>query len=202
MPHAAHAHEDHVLGPETDPLKLEREKIRGAIRTDFILSAEIMALTYSTITEQSLGMQIAVLIAVGLMITFGVYGAVALIVKTDDVGLAMARMSSSVLQVVGRGLVKGMPIFLSVLATVGTAAMLWVGGQIIVHGLAQLGFPAPEHVIHDASESVGHFVGFGQSVVVWLAATLMQAIVALGVGGIIIALIEWMVLPIMHVVRR
>lgn len=201
MPHAAHAHEAHVLGTETDPVKLEREKIRGAIRTDFILSAEIMALTYSTITDESLGMQIAVLIAVGFMITFGVYGAVALIVKADDVGLAMARMSSSFLRVIGRGLVKGMPVFLSVLATVGTAAMLWVGGQIITHGLAQLGIAAPEHVIHDASESIGHLVGYGQGLVMWLAATLMQAVVALAVGGVVIALIEWLMLPTMRLVK-
>jgi predicted DNA repair protein MutK len=202
MPHAAHAHEAHVLGTETDPVKLEREKIRGAIRTDFILSAEIMALTYSTITDQSLGMQVAVLIAVGFMITFGVYGAVALIVKADDVGLAMARMSSPILRVVGRGLVKGMPRFLNVLATVGTAAMLWVGGQIITHGLAQLGFAAPEHFIHDTSETVGHLVGYGHGLLVWLTATLMQSVVALAVGGVVIAFIEWLVLPILRFVKH
>lgn len=202
MPHAAHAHEAHVLGTETDPVKLEREKIRGAIRTDFILSAEIMALTYSTITDQTLGMQIAVLIAVGFMITFGVYGAVALIVKADDVGLAMARMPSPFLRVTGRGLVKGMPVFLNVLATVGTAAMLWVGGQIITHGLAQLGFAAPEHVIHDAAESIGHLVGYGQGLVMWLSATLMQAVVALVVGGVVIGLIEWLWLPTMRLAKR
>ena len=202
MPHAAHAHEAHVLGTETDPVKLEREKIRGAIRTDFILSAEIMALTYSTITNQSLGMQVAVLIAVGFMITFGVYGTVALIVKADDVGLAMARTSSSLLRVIGRGLVKGMPYFLSVLATVGTAAMLWVGGQIITHGLGQLGFVAPEHSIHESSLIVGHMVGYGQGLLVWLTATLMQAVVALVVGGIVIALIEWVILPVMRYFKR
>jgi predicted DNA repair protein MutK len=202
MPHAAHAHEAHVLGTETDPVKLEREKIRGAIRTDFILSAEIMALTYSTITDQSLGMQVAVLIAVGFMITFGVYGAVALIVKADDVGLAMARMPSPILRVVGRGLVKGMPRFLNVLATVGTAAMLWVGGQIITHGLAQLGISAPEHFIHDTSETVGHLVGYGHGLLVWLTATLMQSVVALVVGGVVIALIEWLVLPILRFVKH
>lgn len=202
FPHAAHVHEAHVLGMETDLVKLEREKIRGAIRTDFILSAEIMALTYSTITDQSLGMQIVVLIAVGLMITFGVYGAVALIVKADDVGLAMARMSSSVFRAIGRGLVRGMPIFLSILATVGTAAMLWVGGQIIVHGLAQLGFAAPEHIIHDASESVAHLLGFVPGLIVWLASTLMQAVVAIAVGGVVISLIEWIVVPVMRLSKH
>lgn len=202
MPHAAHAHEEHVLGAETDPLILEREKVRGAIRTDFILSAEIMALTYSTITDQNLGMQVAVLVAVGLMITFGVYGAVALIVKADDVGLAMSRMSSSLLRLVGRALVKGMPLFLSVLATLGTAAMLWVGGQIIIHGLAQLGFAAPEHVIHDVSESVGHFIGHGQGLLIWAAATLLQAAAALVVGGMVIGFIEWLALPVLRLMRR
>jgi predicted DNA repair protein MutK len=202
LPRTAHAHEEHILGVKTDPVELEREKVKGAIRTDFILSAEIMALTYSTIIEQSLAMQIAVLIGVGLMINVGVYGAVAVIVKADDVGLVMSRMSSSVLRVVGRGLVKGMPIFLNVLATVGTAAMLWVGGQIIIHGLAQLGFAAPEHFIHDTSESIGHLVGYGQGLATWLAATLMQAVVALAVGAVVIALIESLALPIMRLVKR
>ncbi len=202
MPHAAHAHEAHVLGTETDPVKLEREKIRGAIRTDFILSAEIMALTYSTVTTLSLGMQIAVLIGVGLMITFGVYGAVALIVKADDVGLAMARMSSSFVRTIGRGIVKGMPYFLSILATVGTAAMLWVGGQIITHGLSRLGFHEPERIIYYLSRNITRMGGMGEMAVIGISQTLMQAAVALIVGGIVIALIEWVILPLMRVATR
>jgi uncharacterized protein len=202
MPHAAHAHENHVLGAETDPAKLEQEKIRGAIRTDFILSAEIMALTYSTITDQSLAMQLSVLVAVAIMITFGVYGAVALIVKADDVGLAMSKTSSSILRTVGRGLVKGMPVFLSLLATVGTAAMLWVGGQIIVHGLAQLGFAAPEHLVHELAVAAGTYASSLAGVVIWLVSTLAQAVVALALGGLIIVLIEWVAFPVAHLFRR
>lgn len=201
-PKTGKAHEEKLMGVETDPVKLEKEKVSGAIRTDFILSAEIMALTFATVTEQSLGMQIAVLIAVGILITVGVYGVVALIVKADDVGLAMARMQSRAMQVVGRGIVKGMPVFLTVLATVGTAAMLWVGGQIVTHGAAQMGFPAAEHVINDIALAAAALLPVAAGLVTWLVSTLLQAVVALIVGGIVILVLEFAILPAVKAARR
>jgi uncharacterized protein len=113
----------------------EEQMIAGAIRTDFILSAEIMAISLNVVSDQSIGMQAASLIAVALAITIGVYGVVGLIVKMDDVGLHLAESSKSgFMKKLGRGLVLSMPKLLAALAVVGTAAMLWVGGQIILHG--------------------------------------------------------------------
>ena len=125
FPHAAHAHEEAVLGETSDPVALENEKISGAIRTDFILSAEIMALTLSTVADAGIYTQGTVLASVGILITLVVYGVVALIVKADDAGVALAKNPFSALRLFGRGLVLGMPAFLKVLATIGTAAMLW-----------------------------------------------------------------------------
>jgi predicted DNA repair protein MutK len=142
-PDGAHHHEDVVVGVKTDALTLERLKVKSAILTDFILSAEIMALTLSEVATLSFTTQVGVLVVVGLLITVLVYGVVGLIVRIDDVGVAMTKTSYPVLKTVGRSLVLGMPYFLQVLGVVGTAAMLWVGGSILIHTLAQIGFEAP-----------------------------------------------------------
>ena len=138
-------HETAVLGEKTDPVALENEKVAGAVRTDLILSAEIMALTLSTVADASMYMQGVVLAAVGIAITLAVYGVVGLIVKADDAGVALAKTSVSALRAIGRGLVVGMPIFLKVLAAIGTAAMLWGRRQHLVHGLAQMGYASRTH---------------------------------------------------------
>ncbi len=133
-----------------DPAHLEEEKVQGAIKTDFILSAEIMTIALAAIEAPGVWMQAATLAAVAIGITVMVYGSVAVIVKADDVGLVMARAGRlRTTRALGRGIVAGMPGFLKVLTWVGTAAMLWVGGSIIVHGLEELGFGALGHVIHD-----------------------------------------------------
>ena len=112
-----------------DPAHLEEEKVAGAIKTDFILSAEIMTIALAAIETPSLWMQAVTLAVVGVLITAGVYGAVALIVKMDDIGLHMAaNRKTAAARAMGRGLVVAMPKLMSVLSTVGTAAMLWVGG--------------------------------------------------------------------------
>ncbi|OJG00643.1 ABC transporter [Rhizobium sp. 58] len=201
FPHAAHGHEKEVLGEETDPVALENQKVSGAVRTDFILSAEIMALTLADVSETSIYIQAFVLAAVGILITLAVYGFVALIVKADDAGIAMAKTSSSMLQVVGRGLVYGMPIFLKLLAAVGTAAMLWVGGSILVHGLAQLGFPGPEHVIHDLSAAVVTFVSFAPAIVGWFATSALQALLAIAIGAIAVAAMGNLIAPLWKLIR-
>ena len=199
--HAAQGHEKEVLGVKTDPVALENQKVSGAVRTDLILSAEIMALTLADISQTSIYMQGFVLAAVGILITLAVYGFVALIVKADDVGIAMANTSSSIARVAGRGLVYGMPIFLKLLAAVGTAAMLWVGGSILVHGMAELGYAGPEHVIHDASATVVTALGFAPAIVGWFAKSAMQAAIAILVGAIALVAMGNVVAPVWKLVR-
>jgi len=196
FPHAAHAHEEAVLGEKSDPVALENEKVSGAIRTDFILSAEIMALTLSTVADAGVYTQGMVLAGVGVLITLAVYGVVALIVKADDVGVALARSPLSALRLIGRGLVLGMPTFLKVLAAIGTAAMLWVGGSILVHGMAQLGMAGPEHLIHDVSEGVAHTLALAPAVVGWLTTSVLQALLAIAVGAATIIVMGNVVAPL------
>lgn len=196
FPHAAHEHENAVLGQKTDPIALENEKVAGAVRTDFILSAEIMALTLSAVADARIYTQGAVLAAVGIAITLAVYGVVGLIVKADDAGVALARTSVSALRAIGRGLVVGMPMFLKFLAAVGTAAMLWVGGSILVHGLAQMGYAGPEHIIHGISEAVVHALSVAPGFVGWIATSAQQALLAIVVGAVTIAVMGNVVAPI------
>ncbi|NRQ17099.1 DUF808 domain-containing protein [Ensifer sesbaniae] len=196
FPHAAHAHEKAVLGEMSDPVALENEKVSGAIRTDFILSAEIMALTLSTVTDAGIYTQGMVLAGVGILITLAVYGVVALIVKADDAGVALAKNPLSTLSLFGRGLVLGMPAFLKVLAAIGTAAMLWVGGSILVHGMAQLGQAGPEHFIHDVSEGVVHTLALAPAVVGWLTTSALQALLAIAVGAATIIVMGNVVAPL------
>lgn len=131
------------------PEQLEKKRTNSAIRTDFILSAEIMAISYSTISSSSVYIQIAALFVVAVGITLLVYGAVALIVKADDVGYHLAKEGNApAVQKFGRGIVKSMPGFLKILGTIGTVAMLWVGGGIIIHSIPFM-HHAFEHFIHD-----------------------------------------------------
>lgn len=168
-----------------DMFALENERVSGAVRTDLILSAEIMAIALSEVAEQSIGMQAAVLAVVGLLITVAVYGAVALIVKMDDFGLHLAQKDSAAAQGLGRGLVKAMPIVMSALSVIGTAAMIWVGGQIIIHGLAIFDIAGPEHLIHDIAVAAGAAVPGIGGLVEWLVGALGAGIVGIILGGII-----------------
>jgi uncharacterized protein len=187
---AGHHDDADAAGEATDPKTLEQRQVSGAIRTDFILSAEIMAIALGELPDMSLWMQAVALAVVGLAITVGVYGVVALIVKMDDVGLHLAQKSSAVLQAIGRGLVKGMPTVLRLLALVGTAAMLWVGGGIIVHGLEVLGAPAVPHLVHHAAEAAGHAAPFAPGVVAWIVQALGSALVGIVVGGVIVGVVH------------
>jgi uncharacterized protein len=168
-----------------DMFALENERVSGAVRTDLILSAEIMAIALSEVADRPIMVQAAVLAVVGLLITLAVYGAVALIVKMDDFGLHLAQRPSAALQGFGRGLVKAMPIVMSALSIIGTAAMIWVGGQIIIHGLAVFGLAGPEHLIHDIAVAAGAAVPAVGGVVEWLVAALGAGIVGIILGGII-----------------
>jgi len=176
------------LPVEGDPAELEKEKIAGAIRTDFILSAEIMAIALADIADGPLLTQALVLAVVGIAITIGVYGVVALIVKMDDIGLHLAQRSNGAARTIGRGLVKAMPVLLRALAGIGTAAMIWVGGGIIVHGLEQFGFDTLGHAIHDAAEAAGH--AFGGGIVAWIVTAAASGVVGLIVGGIVALIVH------------
>lgn len=172
-----------------DEKTLEDQKVAGAIRTDFILSAEIMAIALASIDAPDLVTRAIVLATVAVFITVGVYGVVALIVKTDDFGLYLAQHGGSVSSAIGRALVKGMPPFLRMLSLVGTLAMLWVGGGILVHGLAGYGITLPEHLIHDAAEAVASLLPFAHAVVAWLVTATGSAIVGLAAGAIVALLV-------------
>ncbi len=205
FPHAGHGgHEAEEvidltqLDPEAravEARRLEDEKIASAIRTDFILSAEIMAITLAAIPGGSLLNQALVMAVVGIGITAGVYGVVALIVKADDTGVALARSRlgpplGSLLRMLGRGLVVGMPYFLSVLAWIGTAAMIWVGGGIVLHGLDEFGVDAPAELLHDLQHDAGASVAGGLSgVVEWLTGAAGAGVFGLLVGGLTIPLV-------------
>lgn len=169
-----------------DPAHLEEQKVAGAIKTDFILSAEIMTIALSAIPEGAVWMEAAALAVVGAVITIAVYGSVALIVKMDDVGLFMAQRARTGLgQAIGRGLVKAMPKLMWLLSVVGTAAMLWVGGSIIIHGLHELGMHHPYEDIHHLAELAAHKVD------AQFAGTVSWAVTALcdGVLGLVYGLI-------------
>jgi hypothetical protein len=169
--------------------QLEAERVAGAIRTDFILSAEIMAIALNTITppdgpQPDVVTQGVVLAVVGLMMTMIVYGAVALIVKADDAGVWLANRGGPISAPLGRMLVKGMPPFLKALTFVGTIAMLWVGGGILIHSLAVYGVTGPEHMIHEWSEAVRAAMPVAGGLFGWLTGTLASAAVGLVAGAV------------------
>lgn len=206
-PHEAHAHEAALGETAADSAALEAQKVAGAVRTDFILSAEIMAITLASLPEGSLWMRALVLAVVGIGITMLVYGGVALIVKADDAGLAMARNGNgsalgSLTRGFGRGLVKAMPYFLRLLAAVGTAAMIWVGGGIIVHGLEGYGLSGIAHFIHDAAAAAARIAPWSGAVGEWLVSAVGSGLVGLAVGAALIPLVSYGLAPAWAAIRR
>ncbi len=176
-------------------LELENERVSSAIRTDFILSAEIMAITLATVATAPVWMQAVVLGVVGAGMTLLVYGIVALIVKADDAGVALARSSQGLVSALGRGIVLGMPVFLKVLSLVGMVAMLWVGGGILIHGLHELGVHAPESAVHHASETVASLVPAMKSFVAWLVGALIAGVLGVIVGALVDPLANHLFIP-------
>jgi predicted DNA repair protein MutK len=191
-----HEVDEDIVPVTVDPAALEQEKVGGAIRTDFILSAEIMAIALSDVAHRPLGIQAAVLAAVAIIITIGVYGVVGLIVKMDDVGLHLAQRPLAPLRVIGRGLVRGMPVVMAALSIIGTAAMIWVGGGIIVHGLEEFHLGFLPHLIHGGAEAAGHALPAVQGLVEWAVGAAGAGVVGLAVGGVIV-----LVLHFVHLMR-
>ena len=186
-----------------DAKALEDQKVAGAIKTDFILSAEIMAITLGTVPDASFTTQAVVLAVVGLGITVGVYGVVALIVKADDAGLALAKSGAPPpIPALGRGLVIGMPWFLKALGLVGTAAMVWVGGGILVHGLEVYGFAGPAHLIHDWAAAAARAMPGVAGLANWLVTAAASGVVGLAVGAALIPLTGKVFAPLVRLIRR
>jgi predicted DNA repair protein MutK len=200
FPHQAHAHETALGSIAVAPKTLEDEKVAGAIKTDFILSAEIMAIALAALPVSNLWTQAAVLAVVGVGITAAVYGAVALIVKADDIGVALAaNLSDSVFgtasRAAGRALVYGMPGFLKLLGIVGTAAMIWVGGGIIVHGLESYGYASIGRAIHHAAEAAAYAAPGVAGAVEWIVSAAGAGLFGLVLGAALIPLSGYVIAP-------
>mgnify|MGYP001450526100 CR=1 FL=1 len=150
-----------------------------------------MAIALNSVSDRPLFEQAAVLVVVGVAITALVYGAVALIVKMDDVGLHLAEKPDATSQRLGRGLVAAMPVVLSVLTNVGTLAMLWVGGQIVLHGLHELGLHAPEDVVKSLQHAVEGVTGGLSGVLGWLTYALASAVAGMALGSVIAGVVHW-----------
>jgi predicted DNA repair protein MutK len=167
---------------EISPEQLEKERTAGAIRTDFILSAEIMAIAYATVQAESFWLKLSSLTGVAFFITAGVYGFVALILKADDAGLRLSRdKNHPAIQKLGRGLILGMPKVLVVLSVVGTAAMLWVGGGIIIHSV-----PPAHHWLQGQLEPLGL-----SGLVGWLVEALISLVFAIFVGFLTVLVVNF-----------
>ncbi|KAA2211402.1 DUF808 domain-containing protein [Pseudoroseomonas oryzae] len=255
-PQAAEHHEEKIGATPQDPQALEQQRVRSAIQTDFILSAEIMALTLAGLPGESAVAQAAILAVVGIGVTLLVYGTVALIVKADDAGVSLAvneRPASSLLglrndgsmvpqaaaaapdavsrrttvpaalpmvdaptkaptptdralrpitQALGRGLVISMPHLLRILAIIGTAAMLWVGGGIVLHGLEEFGFTALGHIVHDLAHGAGELLPELAGAVSWLVTAALSGILGLAIGVLAIPLVEYVLAPMAGTIMK
>jgi hypothetical protein len=187
-------HDDSELPAAAQGSDHEDVMVRGAITTDFILSAEIMVIALNEVADEPLLSRAIILTIVAIAITALVYGVVALIVKMDDVGLYLAERENPVSQRIGRGLVRGMPVLLRALSAIGIVAMLWVGGHILLVGLDELGWHWLYDTVHHAEEAVADAVPAVGGLLAWLTNTLASALLGLVVGAVVVA--------VMHVVHR
>jgi predicted DNA repair protein MutK len=183
-PHA----EEHAAGTE-GPVD-EDTVVAGAVRTDFILSAEIMVIALNEVTDQGFWSRAVILAVVAVAITALVYGVVGAIVKMDDVGLHLSQKRGRAVAALGRGLVKAMPRLLAVLTVVGTAAMLWVGGHILLVGSDDLGLHALYGVVHHLEQAAHEATGALGGLVGWLVNTLGSALLGLVVGAVVVAAVS------------
>ncbi|WP_435769781.1 DUF808 domain-containing protein [Nocardioides sp. SYSU DS0651] len=189
--HKLSAHDDHPvpvveIGPEA-----EKQMIAGAIRTDLILSAEIMVIALDEVAAEGFWSRLAILVVVAIAITIVVYGVVAAIVKMDDTGLLLTQRRSGLAQRVGHGLVAAMPRLLAVISVVGTVAMLWVGGHILLVNVHEVGWwDAPYDWVHGLEHDVEHAVhGFLGATLAWLVNTGISAVIGLGVGAVVVTVV-------------
>jgi len=199
MPHAA----EEAHAPQTlDAARLEEERVAGAIKTDFILSAEIMTIALAAIEATGVLTRGVVLALVAIGITALVYGAVALLVKADDAGLVMAQAGRlRTTRALGRGIVKGMPGLMTAISTIGTAAMLWVGGSIVVHGLATLGYGTIAHAIEGLAQQAADAVPRFHAAVEWIVTAALDGVFGVALGLVLALLIGQIVMPVVRRMR-
>ena len=167
----------------------EKVIIGSATRTDFVLSAEIMVISLNEVAHEPFLTRALILVAVAVLMTVLVYGAVGLIVKMDDIGLVLAQKQRQFSQKLGRGLVKGMPIVMSVLGKVGVVAMLWVGGHLLLTGMDELGWHAPYGFVHHVEVLVHDATGAAGGVLGWLVNTAFSCLAGLIIGSVLAAVI-------------
>ncbi len=180
-------HDGHAVPVAEAGADAEKVMVSGAIRTDLILSAEIMVIALNEVADEPFVSRLLILVVVAVVITLAVYGVVGVIVKMDDVGLHLAQRSSAAARRVGLGLVAFMPRLLATISVVGTAAMLWVGGHIELVGLDDLGWHAPYDAVHHLEEQVHDAVPGAGAVLGWLVNTFVSAIFGLLVGAVVVA---------------
>ena len=178
-------HDEAADGP-----KDEGKVVAGAIRTDLILSAEIMVIALNEVEHEPFLERALILIVVALLITALVYGVVALIVKMDDIGLALADGATGAREQIGRGLVTGMPKVMAVLSTVGIVAMLWVGGHILLNGFDEIGWHAPYSLVHHVQHTVQDGAGVLGSTLGWVVNTFFSAVLGAIVGAVVVAVMH------------
>ena len=172
-----------AANPEADLLALEQEKIKGAVRTDFILSAEIIVIALGTVAGEPFAEQAAVVVAIAVLMTVGVYGIVAAIVKMDDVGLYMSKLGNALVRAVGRFLLAAAPKLMKLLSVVGTAAMFMVGGGILVHGI-----PGSHDIVHHAVEAVAAVPAIGP-VLAFIMPSVLDAVAGLVAGALALVVV-------------
>jgi predicted DNA repair protein MutK len=167
----------------------EKSMVSGAIRTDLILSAEIMAIALAEVASEPLLSRAVILAVVAVLITVLVYGVAALIVKLDDVGLALAERKSRGVQRFGRGLVAAMPYVMRLISTIGIAAMIWVGGHLVLSGTYTLGWHGPYGLVHHLEDAVGTVAAVG-GILAWLVGTGASALVGLLIGFAVLGVLR------------
>jgi predicted DNA repair protein MutK len=160
------------------------------VRTDLILSTEIMVIALKEVADQSFWMRLAILVVVAIALTIGVYGVVGLIVKMDDVGLSLAQRRSRLSRSIGRGLVAAMPRLMAVISVVGVIAMIWVGGHILLSNAAEVGWHWPYDTVHHVEEDIHHAAHGVGALLGWLFNTFVSFVVGLVVGGLIVAVLH------------
>ena len=185
---AGHSHDEPVADQDQgeDGKSAEDKMVAGAVRTDLILSAEIMVISLNEVASETFLSRAIILAVVAVLITAVVYGVVALLIRMDDAGLKLAATGSGALQRIGRGMVAAMPKILQVISVVGTVAMLWVGGHIILVGLDEFGWHTLYGFAHHTAEAAAHAVPFLQAAVAWIVNTFFSAVFGLIWGAIIV----------------
>lgn len=194
-------HHEKEEGPQKaetlDAAHLEETRVKGAVKTDFILSAEIMTIALNAIESDNIVTTAVTLAAVAIGITILVYGAVALLVKADDLGIKLRQDGNlSFTRALGQGIVSAMPKVLTFISVIGTAAMLWVGGNIVVHGAHEMGWHAPYETIHHIAAGAAGAVGVATGFVEWLVTAAIDGVIGLVLGLLLIPVVSKVILPL------